>query len=151
MAEAFSIRAAAPADLRAMNALMHGSQAYRGEYYRIIEDYFLTEDTLAHNAVFVAERDGALLGFYSLVVEDEADLDLMFVSDAAQGMGVGRGLFEHMKAHVRERGFGMVSIGAHPPAVGFYERMGAVRCGVADPLPHVSWERPLLKLNVMEN
>jgi GNAT superfamily N-acetyltransferase len=104
MAEAFQVRAAAPPDLRAMNAPMHGSRAY-----------------------------------------------LMFVSDAAQGSGVGRALFGHMKRTAREHGFGTVTIGSHPPATGFYERMGAVRCGVSDPLPHVSWERPLLKLNVMEN
>lgn len=151
MADAFAIRAAEPSDLRAMNALMHGSRAYQGEYYRIIENYFVTEDTLAHNAVYIAERNGALLGFYSLVIEGDADLDLMFVSDAAQGTGVGRALFEHMKSCAREHGFGTVSIGSHPPSVGFYERMGAVRCGMSEPLPHVSWERPLLKLNVMEN
>jgi len=151
MAEAFQVRTAVPSDLRAMNALMHGSRAYQGEYYRIIENYFVTADTLDHNAVFVAERDGALLGFYSLVVEGEADLDLMFVSDAAQGLGVGRAMIEHMKRTAREHGFDAVTIGAHPPAAGFYERMGAVRCGISDPLPYVSWERPLLKLNVMEN
>jgi len=151
MAEAFSIRAAEPSDLRAMNALMHGSRAYQGEYYRIIEDYFVTADTLEHNAVFVADADGALLGFYSLVVEGEADLDLMFVSDAAQGSGVGRALFEHMKRTARAHGFGTVAIGSHPPSVGFYERMGAVRSGVLAPAAHVTWERPLLTLNVMES
>ena len=151
MAEAFSIRPADPSDLRAMNALMHGSRAYRGEYYRIIENYFVTEDTLEHNAVAVAERDGTLLGFYSLVVEGEADLDLMFVSDAAQGLGVGRALFEHVKATARAHGFATVAIGSHPPSVGFYERMGAVRCGVLAPQGQVSWERPLLQLNITEN
>jgi GNAT superfamily N-acetyltransferase len=151
MAEGLSIRCAEPADLRAMNALMHGSRAYQGAYYRIIEDYFVTQDTLDHNAVFVAERDGALLGFYSLIVEGEADLDLMFVSDSAQGLGVGRALFDHMKRSAREHGFEAVSIGSHPPSVGFYERMGAARRGVSPPTPRVSWERPLLTLNVMEN
>ena len=151
MADGFVIRAAEVSDLRAMNALMHGSRAYQGEYYRIIEDYFVTADTLEHNAVFVAERGGALLGFYSLLVEDEADLDLMFVSDAEQGSGVGRALFAHMKSTAREHGFGTVSIGSHPPSVGFYERMGAVRCGVIAPQAQVSWERPLLTLNVMED
>ncbi|HWA90941.1 MAG TPA: GNAT family N-acetyltransferase [Rhizomicrobium sp.] len=145
------VRRAEASDLRAMNALMHGSRAYQGEYYRIIENYFVTADTLEHNAVFVADDDGALLGFYSLVIEGEADLDLMFVSDSAQGLGVGRALFDHMKRTAREHGFGTVSIGSHPPSVGFYERMGAVRCGVAPPFGPVTWERPLLTLNVMED
>jgi hypothetical protein len=68
MAETFAIRPAEPSDPRAMNALMHGSRACQGEYYRLIEDYFVTADTLDHNAVHVAERDGAL--FTLNVMED---------------------------------------------------------------------------------
>jgi GNAT superfamily N-acetyltransferase len=151
MAEAFVIRTAEASDLRAMNALMHGSRAYQGGDYRIIEDYFVTTDTLEHHAVFVAERDRTLLGFYSLKIEGGADLDLMFVSDSAQGLGVGRALFESMKRAAREHGFGTVSIGSQPPSVGFYERMGVVRSGVLPPQAQVTWERPLLTLNVSEN
>ncbi len=148
--EVFVVRTAEVSDLRAMNELMHGSRAYQGEYYRIIEDYFVTADMLDHNAVYVAERDGALLGFYSLVVEGGADLDLMFVADSAQGLGVGRALFEHMRPTARGRGFESVSIGSHPPSVGFYKHMGAVHCGTAPATERVPWERPLLTLNVME-
>jgi GNAT superfamily N-acetyltransferase len=74
----------------------------------------------------------------------------MFVSDGAQGSGTGRTLFAHMKNVARRRGHTTVVIGAHPPAVPFYERMGAVRCGVSPPLPRVTWERPLLKLELLE-
>jgi GNAT superfamily N-acetyltransferase len=144
------IRAAQAGDLVGINALMHNSGAYRGEYYKIIENYFVTAETLAANEVFVAERDGLLMGFYSLIVDEEPDLDLMFVSDAAQGKGVGRALFDHMKAASRKRGIRCVRIGSHPPAAAFYERMGAVRCGVSPPLPNVTWERPLFKLDIAE-
>jgi GNAT superfamily N-acetyltransferase len=147
---AFSICAANASDLPAINTLMHASRAYRGEYYKIIENYFVTPDYLAKNKVFLVERNGALLGFYSLVVDGIADLDLMFVSDDVQGSGVGRALFDHMKTTARQSGYDAVQIGAHPPAVGFYERMGAVRCGVSPPIHGVTWERPLLKLAIAE-
>jgi GNAT superfamily N-acetyltransferase len=150
-AMSFSIRAAATGDLPKINALMHGSSAYRGEYYKIIEGTAVSEMYLADNEVFVAERNGDVLGFYSLVVTSEpAELDLMFVSDDAQRSGIGRVLFEHMKDFARRCSHTTVMIGAHPPAVPFYERMGATRCGVSPPLPRVTWERPLLKLEILE-
>jgi GNAT superfamily N-acetyltransferase len=145
-AEPLTIRAATERDVGALNTLMHSSSAYRGEYYRIIEDFLMTPDYLAHHSVFLAEREDAILGFYALVVEGEADLDLMFVSDAAQGLGVGRALFGHVKDTARERGITRIRIGSHPPAAAFYERMGAIRRGVCPPLPNVTWERPLFEL-----
>jgi GNAT superfamily N-acetyltransferase len=147
----FSIRKATADDLPKINALMHGSSAYRGEYYKIIEGTAVSEAYLANNEVFVGERDGDVLGFYGLVVASKpAELDLMFVSDDTQGSGIGRAIFEHMKDIARRCGHTTVMIGAHPPAVSFYERMGAVRCGVSPPLPRVTWERPLLKLELLE-
>jgi len=152
MSAVFTIRMADARDLSGINALMHASQAYQGEYYRILEGYFVTSDSLEHSQVFLAENDEALLGFYGLIVESEpADLDLLFVSDAAQGLGVGRALFEHMKGTARECGRINVSIGAHPPSAAFYERMGAVRCGVSPPSARVTWSRPLFKLDIVEN
>ncbi|MEI9886193.1 MAG: GNAT family N-acetyltransferase [Rhizomicrobium sp.] len=150
MAAQLVIRAAQAGDLDRINALMHGSSAYRGDYYRIIEGYLVTLEYLARNTVFVAERDDAILGFYGLVVEGEPDLDLMFVSDAARGSGIGRALFDHMKETARRRGIASIRIGSHPPAASFYERMGAERCGVAPPIPGVTWERPLFKLAIAE-
>ncbi len=151
MSVSFALRPAEAGDLPALNLMMHTSHAYQGEYYAILEDYFVTAEHLSRNKIFVAESGGILLGFYSLIVEGEADLDLMFVSDAVQGQGVGRALFDHMKETARACGLSSVKIGSHPPSVGFYERMGAVRCGMAPPLPRVTWERPLLNLSLAES
>jgi GNAT superfamily N-acetyltransferase len=148
---ALVIRAAELRDLPALNALMHASRDYQGEYYTIIENYFVTPEQLKANRVFLAERDGELLGFYSLIVDGEPELDLTFVADAAQGSGAGRALFDHMKHIARASGCASVCIGSHPPSVGFYERMGAVRCGTRPPQGRVTWERPLLKLQIAEN
>ena len=151
VSRSFVLRAAEERDLPAINALMHASSAYKGEYYVIIENYVVTSGDLERHRVFVADADGALSGFYSLIVDGKADLDLMFVSDAAQGLGVGRALFDHMKQVARRHGHATVLIGSHPPSVGFYERMGAVRRGLAPPIGRVTWERPLLELALAEN
>ena len=71
MSAAFTIRLAEAHDLPGINALMHASQAYQGEYYRILEGYYVTGDSLENSRVFLAENDEVLLGFYSLIVEKE--------------------------------------------------------------------------------
>ena len=127
---------------------MQGSRAYEGEYHRILDGYALGDEQLAHDRVFVAEADGDILGFYSLIVGDEPELDLMFVSDAAQGTGGGRVLFEHMRETAKGEGMRTVLIVSHPPSVGFYERMGAVRIGDKPPSGRIGWSRPMLRLDI---
>ena len=58
---------------------------------------------------------------------------------------------DHMKRTARQNGCASVLIGSHPPLVSFYERMGAVRCGTRPPQERVTWERPILKLQIVEN
>ncbi len=83
-------------------------------------------------------------GFYSLTLGNAPELDLMFVADRGQGLGIGRALFEHMLARARQRGLRAVKIVSHPPSLGFYRRMGAVEVGVAPPAGRVTWPRPIL-------
>ena len=127
---------------------MQASRAYEGEYHRILDGYAVTEEQLLRHRVFVAEADENILGFYSLIVEGEAELDLMFVSDAAQGIGAGRALFEHMRGVARGAGVRSLLIVSHPPSVGFYERMGAVRVGERPPSGRINWSRPMLRLHI---
>ena len=127
---------------------MRASRAYEGEYHRILDGYAITEDLLAQERVFAAGSGDELLGFYSLIVGDAPELDLMFVSDAAQGTGAGRALFEHMRETARGEGIRSVLIVSHPPSVGFYERMGAVRTGEKPPSGRITWTRPVLRLDI---
>ncbi|HEX8668285.1 MAG TPA: GNAT family N-acetyltransferase [Allosphingosinicella sp.] len=140
------IRRGATADAEVLTRLMHGSSAYRGEYARILEGYAVTAEQIARDVVFVAEQGRRVRGFYSLILGAEPELDLMFVADEAQGKGVGRMLFEHMRAEASRRGISRVRIVAHPPATAFYERMGAIRVGTDPPHGRVTWERPVLVL-----
>ncbi len=126
---------------------MLASSAYQGDYARILKNYRITPEQVSRDLIYLAESSGAVLGFYSLTLGAEPELDLMFVSDAAQGTGMGRQLFEHMRDEARQRGIPAVMVISHPPSVGFYRRMGAELIGVKPPSPpRVTWERPILTL-----
>jgi len=77
------LRQAQEADLSAMNHLMQTSRAYKGEWRRILDGYVITADQIARDDVVLAEYDGEVLGFYSLITNGESELDLMFVADSA--------------------------------------------------------------------
>lgn len=146
------IRRASAADASLLTDLMHASSAYEGEYARILRGYEVTPDQISRDLIFLAETSGRLFGFYSLMLGEEPELDLMFVAEDAQGTGVGRQLFEHMRREVRERAIPAVKIVSHPPSVGFYLRMGAELVGVKPPSgSRVTWERPVLTLRTDAN
>jgi len=139
------IRRATAADHGAINEIVQGSSAYQGAYRPMLDGYEVTERQIVGEETWLAE-DGDVLGFYSFVLGDQPELDLMFVADAAQGRGVGRVLFDHMRALAKARGAGSVKIVSHPPALNFYRRMGAIEVGLAYPVGNVTWARPVLLL-----
>lgn len=143
------IRRAIAEDAPALSALMHASAAYQGAYAAILHGYAVTPEQVTHDQVFLAERGGEILGFYSLAeAGGEPELDLLFVADAAQGSGVGARLFAHMRDTAHALGIASVKIVSHPPAEAFYVRMGAARVGTAAPSGRVGWARPVLRLKV---
>ncbi|MEU4521755.1 GNAT family N-acetyltransferase [Amycolatopsis sp. NPDC024027] len=137
---------ATPGQAGTLTALMHASSAYQGDYASILDGYAVTPEYVEAHPTFTATRDGEILGFYTLLA---AELDLLFVADRAQGLGIGARLIEHMLAEARERGLDSVRVVSHPPALPFYVRMGARRTGTipANP-PKVRWDRPELRFDV---
>jgi len=129
---------------------MRASATYRGMYSSILDGYEITGEQVRSDHVFLATDESELvLGFYSLArLDSEPELDLMFVSDAAQGSGIGAILFEHMRHTARQLGLATVKIVSHPPAAGFYARMGAEPAGYQAPSGRVRWERPILVLRL---
>ncbi|MGK5548080.1 GNAT family N-acetyltransferase [Streptomyces sp. URMC 127] len=140
------IRRATAGDAARLTELVRGSGAYRGGYAAMVEDYEVTAEYVGIHDVFVQQgEDGELLGFYALLLGPPAELDLMFVADEAQGLGVGRRLAAHMKERARAAGLDAVRVVSHPPSEGFYRSVGAVRTGtVPAMLPKITWERPEL-------
>ncbi|MGW6776377.1 GNAT family N-acetyltransferase, partial [Streptomyces sp. NPDC055037] len=132
-----SVRRATARDARRLTRLVRGSRAYEGPYAPMIAGYRVGPDYIETHRVFVAVATGAvttgqaagnaeadaartderLLGFYALVL-DPPELDLMFVADAAQGLGIGRRLVEHMTDEARGAGLDAVRVVSHPPAEG---------------------------------
>jgi GNAT superfamily N-acetyltransferase len=143
-----AIRRAHGSDSAALTALMLASSAYSGGYAAILRNYAVTPDQIGRDLIYLAEAGGRIVGFYSLTVGDEPELDLMFVADDMQGTGLGRRLFAHLRKQAQARGIQAVRIVSHPPAVAFYERMGAVRIGESPPEGKASWARPVLSLSV---
>ncbi|MFD6026542.1 GNAT family N-acetyltransferase [Streptomyces griseoluteus] len=141
-----SIRRAVARDAKRLTRLVRGSSAYEGKYASAVAGYRVGPDYIEAHRVFVAvgtdEQGGRVLGFYSLVLAPP-ELDLLFVADEAQGRGIGRLLAAHMRSEARAAGLDRVKVVSHLPAVGFYQRVGAVRTGTAfaNP-PAVPWDRP---------
>ena len=143
-----SIRRAVASDAAALNAIVHGSASHKGEYSPMLEGYAVDADQIARDEIHLAEEDGRTLGFYSLMLGETPELDLLFVDDAAQGRGLGRILMDHMRALAATRCVMSVKIVSHPPAADFYRRMGAIDAGLAYPLGRVTWVRPIFMLPI---
>lgn len=130
--------------------MVRTSRAYEGPYAPMVAGYRLGHDYIETHRVFAAVAQDAerLLGFYSLIL-DPPELDLMFVTDDAQGAGIGRLLIGHLREEARFSAVTGVRIVSHPPSEGFYLSVGAVRTGTvrATP-PAVMWDRPELLLPV---
>ncbi|MFJ9037348.1 GNAT family N-acetyltransferase [Streptomyces sp. NPDC102406] len=143
---AVTVRRATTRDARRLTRLVRGSRAYEGPYASMVADYRVGPDYIEAHRVFVAvgRADDRVLGFYSLVLAPP-ELDLMFVADDAQGLGIGRLLVAHMREEAGSAGLDQVRVVSHPPAEGFYRSMGALRTGtdLAHP-PAVAWDRPEL-------
>jgi GNAT superfamily N-acetyltransferase len=143
------IRRANQCDRHRLTELMHSSSAYRGKYAAILAGYEISNEQIENDLMYVAEYRQQLMGFFSLAnLPSNPELDLMFVSDHAQGKGIGRLLFDHLRTVARDHGVTRIHIVAHPPAEQFYLRMGASRIGTKEAGGKVSWARPVLSLDI---
>lgn len=86
--------------------------------------------TVARRHFVVAERDGSLVGFYSLDgTPPIGSLEDLWVTPSEIGNGLGRVLWEDAMAAAAAAGYEHLDIDAEPYAEGFYARMGAERIG----------------------
>lgn len=141
-----TIKRAVEQDAEHLTHLMRESKAYQGIYASIVADYPVTGEYVARHRVFKAVGpEEQLLGFYSLMLEPP-ELDLAFVSNDVQRMGIGRRLIAHMLDQARQAGAAAVRVVSHPKAEWFYRTLGAERVGSVPPAPpRTTWERPELR------
>lgn len=147
--EGVRIRRAVARDAKRLTRLVRSSRAYEGPYAAMVAGYRVGPDYIETHEVYAAVgADDRLLGFYALLLAPP-ELDLMFVADDAQGLGIGRLLIAHMTDRARAAGLDRVRVVSHPPAEGFYRSVGALRTGTAraNP-PAVMWDRPELEIQI---
>ena len=87
-----------------------------------------------HRPMFVAEEDGVLCGYYSLLIQDngECELNNLAVLPPFRHRGIGRQLLEHSFATAKHMGCSAMNIGiVEENAVlrRWYEQSGAIHCG----------------------
>ena len=128
------IRAALAEEAAALTKIAHDAKQHWGYPEHWLkhwqDDLTISPDFVAANQVYVAEREGDLLGFYALVIQKEkAELDHMWVAPAHIGSGVGKQLFIHAMQTAVGRNISEVEILSDPNAEGFYRKMGAHQIG----------------------
>jgi len=82
----------------------------------------------------VAEVNGKIAGFYSLMQlsPTEFDLEALFVAPGNIGMGYGGLLLNHALSAVQEKSGGQLQIQSDPNAEEFYAAAGARQLGVRE-------------------
>lgn len=147
------IRAAAPADIPALHALVES--AYRGDSARtgwtheadLLGGQRTDREMLAAmlesatTGLLVAEEDGVLVG--CVAAEDRGDygyVSMVTVAPSQQGGGLGRTLLESAERHILET-FGlsrarMSVISLRGELIGWYERRGYRDTGETAPFPY---------------
>ena len=84
--------------------------------------------------VFVAERDGAVVGFAAVLPRPDggAELDALFVEPHFWKRGIGRQLVEHIAEAARAEGASFLHVVGNPHAEGFYASCGFHVTGTVD-------------------
>jgi GNAT superfamily N-acetyltransferase len=124
-----AVRAGREDDFTRLREIAVDAKAHWGYDRARVEDWAVGGDfepeSLRARLVFVAEADGAPIGWASLIPRGEVGwLEDLWVEPAWIGRGIGRLLFEHAADRARELGAQRLEWEAEPNATGFYEHMG---------------------------
>jgi GNAT superfamily N-acetyltransferase len=133
---------------------------YPKEFFEIWStELTVSSEYIQKNDVFVFEKDGTIVGYYSIVeLNDDIAvsgikiskgywLEHMFVEPHNIGKKVGTKMFEHLRERCAARGIAFLGILSDPNARGFYEKMG---CDYIREYPSTIESRttPYLQLNI---
>ena len=121
-------------------------------------DFF---ETAQRSQVFVAEREGAVIGVVALAApetvgravarSDEAELSRLVVSAAARRLGVGRALVEHCDEIVEAAGWTAIALWSRRYQVAahrLYESLGYKRAPERDRVDDSGHERLVFRLEI---
>ena len=126
----FLIRCAVVSEQRELEALqLRASLTNAGDRDALLahpDAIELPLDQIAAGAVFVAERDGAIVGFAALLPRPDGDVELdgLFVDPDVRRRGVGRSLVDYCVQVVRRQGSAALCVIGNPHAYDFYSSCG---------------------------
>jgi GNAT superfamily N-acetyltransferase len=127
------IRRARPEEAEQLSGLARRSKAHWGydaEFLRrVAAELTITPRAITDHEVWVLEDQGRVIGFHRVIPGQPAVLEDLWLEPEAIGAGHGRRLWEHAAEVARAGGASAMELDAEPNAMGFYERMGAVRVG----------------------
>ena len=88
---------------------------------------------LAEGRTYVAEEDGALVGFATWTEADgTSELEDLFVDPGWMRHGIATALVSRIVDVLRARGAERLEVTANPHALGFYRAVGFLDCGVTE-------------------
>jgi GNAT superfamily N-acetyltransferase len=125
---------AIPAEAPLLTEMAHCSKRYWGYPEAWIQTWrdVLTvhPDIVETDIAFIARLENQPAGFYVLTLNhSQPCLEHLWVLPQFMKRGVGRALFQHAIAQMRDQGQRSMRIESDPNAEGFYLRMGAQRIG----------------------
>ena len=131
------IRPGVPADLpAAADIYRRASLSNAGDRDNLLahpEHLVLGPEGLAEGRTYVAEEEGALVGFATWIEADGIfELEDLFVDPDWMRRGIATALVNHIAQVLRARGVERLEVTANPHALGFYRAAGFIDCGVAD-------------------
>jgi len=135
-----TLRAARADEHAALTALARRAKAHWGypadALARWHDALTVTRASIESLPTAVAERDGVVVGFFQLRLnEPDAALEHLWVQPEQIGHGIGRALLQRALGDSRAAGHGRLCIDADPHAEAFYRACGAERVGeVAAPI-----------------
>src|SRR6478609_125224 len=127
---AVAIRPALQAERSTLEALQwRASLANRGDRDALLANpdaIALPVEQIADGHVFVAGRDGAIVGFAAVLPrpDGDAELDALFVEPSLWKGGIGRLLVDHCADVARGRASRILHVVGNPHAEGFYTSCG---------------------------
>jgi GNAT superfamily N-acetyltransferase len=130
------IRLGTPADYPAAAAVYRRSSLSnagdRADLTAHPEHLVLPPAGLSEGRTYVAEQDGAVVGFASWEqAEHGIDLEDLFVDPNWMRRGIATALVAHIVDVLRARGVSSLHVTANPHALGFYRAAGFVEVGQA--------------------
>lgn len=125
---------ATSADTPSLRRLARGSEAVWGydEVFmeRFYREFNITERFIEENPVYVACSGKELVAFWGMRQDGgKWELEYFYIEAGRLGCGYGRQMWGHLTGWCKDRGIGCFHFVTSPQAIGFYEKMGAVRDG----------------------